>query len=74
MLVRDYCHGGVAKKSTMTLNPGVSPETSAFPCETENYITLNKQRTLTATKLAHLTQICTNFIPEDRWTDHVEKR
>jgi len=73
MLVRDFCHGGVSQKSTMTLNPGVSPETPAVPCETENYITLNKKRALTTTKLAHLTQMCTNFIPEDRWMDHVKK-
>ena len=49
----------------MKLNPDVSSESSAIPCEDENYITLNKKRDLTATKLVHLTQICNNFIPEN---------
>jgi len=70
MLARDYCHGGEAQKSTMT---GVSSDTSAVPCETENYVTLNKKRALTANKLAHLTQMCNNFIPQERWMDHVKK-
>ena len=57
----------------MKLNPDVSSESSAIPCEDENYITLNKKRDLTATKLVHLTQICNNFIPENGWMDYVRK-
>ena len=59
MLVREHCFGGVAQKSTMKLNSGISSESSVIPCEDENYITLNKKRELTATKLAHLTQCVT---------------
>ena len=52
MLVCNNYYGGPASKSTMKLNPDVSSESSAIPCEDENYITLNKKRDLTATKLA----------------------
>jgi len=57
----------------MKINPGVSPESSAIPDENQNYITLNKKRNLTETKLAHLTQMSNNFIPEDRWINYVQK-
>ena len=73
MLVRDYCYGGAAQKSTMKINSGVSPESSAIPDENQNYITLNTKRNLTETKLAHLTQMSNNFIPEDRWINYVQK-
>ena len=43
MLVHNNCYGGTASKSTMKLNPDVSSENSAIPCEDENYITLNKK-------------------------------
>ena len=66
MLVRDYCYGGAAQKSTMNINPVVSSENSVIPDKEQNYITLSNMRNLTETKLAHLTQMCNNFIPEDR--------
>ena len=44
MLVCNNYYGGPASKSTMKLNPDVSSESSAIPCEDENYITLNKKR------------------------------
>lgn len=37
MLVHDHCYGGSACKSTMKLNSDVSSESSAIPCEDENY-------------------------------------
>ena len=43
MLLRHHCYGGPASNSTMKLNPDVSSESSAIPCEDENYITLNKK-------------------------------
>ena len=52
---------GAAQKSTMKLNPGISSESCTIPCEDENYITLNKK----GFNLAHLTEMCNNFIPED---------
>ena len=37
MLVREFCHGGAAKPTTLSLNSGVSPEFDCCPGPSETY-------------------------------------
>ena len=73
MLVREGCYGGRSKKSPLTLNSGYTADINVFPLESDTYDQLKKTREITATKLTHLTQMCRNFIPEERWVDYVTR-
>ena len=73
MLVRKGCYGGTSKKSPLKLNSGFTANINVFPLESDCYDQLNKTRELTAAKLTHLTQMCQNFIPEERWLECVTK-
>ena len=71
MLVREWCYSGTPKKSPLKLNSGFTANVNVFPCEC--YDQLNKTCQLTEAKLTHLTQMCQNFIPEERWLDYITK-
>jgi len=71
MLVREGCYGGASKKSPLKLNSDFTANTNVFPLESDCYDQLKKTRELTAAKLTHLTQMCRNFIPEERWLECV---
>jgi hypothetical protein len=69
MSIQDHCYEGVARPTTLKLNKGMDAGFDTFPTSNETYTHLGRIRTLTSTKLAHLRQMCTNFIPQDRWPD-----
>ena len=69
MLVRKGCYGGTSEKSPLKLNLNYTAEFNVFPSENDTYSQLKKTRELTETTLTHLTQMCQNFIPEERWMD-----
>ena len=73
MLVHEGCYGGRSKKSPLTLNSGYTADINVFPLESDTYDQLKKTREITATKLTHLTQMCRNVIPEERWVDYVTR-
>ena len=71
VLVREWCYSGTPKKSPLKLNSSFAANINVFPCEC--YDQLNKTHQLTEAKLTHLTQMCQNFIPEERWLDYITK-
>lgn len=72
MIVRDFCHEGAPKPTTMTLNSGTTSEFNCFPTPKENYVELGRIRTLPTTKLNHLRQMSNNNIPMERWFDFLK--
>ena len=73
MLVREWCYGGTPKRSPLKLNSGFTANVNVFPSQSECYDQLKKTRQLTVGKLTHLTQMCQNFIAEERWLECVTK-
>ena len=65
--VRKLCHIGAFEKSTIKIQAGHDVSENAIPDETESYFRMNKLRTLSETKVSHLKQMSTSFIPRDRW-------
>ena len=65
--VRKLCHSGAFEKSTIHVQTGRSIEECVIPDESESYISKNKLRTLSDTKVAHLKQMSSSFIPRERW-------
>lgn len=63
MLVRDLCYTGVTRPSTIQVRD--SEDIVSFT-EEENYVTEGKIRTISSTKLDHLKQMYSKFIPIDR--------
>ena len=50
MLVREFCHGGAAKPTTLSLNSGVSPEFNCCPGPNETYSELGQDKSTTVNK------------------------
>lgn len=63
---RKLCHTGAWDKSTIRLLAGRSIDDNVIPDDSHSYLHLNRLRTLSDTKLAHLRQMSTSFIPIDR--------
>ena len=72
MLVREFCHGGATKPTTLSLNHGVSPELNICPGPCETYDQLGKTRALQPIKLAHLKQMYNNYIAPEQWFDFLK--
>lgn len=72
MLLREFCHGGPAKPTTLSLNSGVSPGFNCCPGPSETYHQLGKTRVLQSTKLAHLQQMCSSYIAPERWFEFLK--
>ena len=72
MKVRDECYNGPLKRSPMKLEKGFTPADVALPKVSDTYISSGKSRVLGDTKLAHLKQMCNNFIPEDQWHEMIK--
>ena len=73
MLVGEFCHGGAAKPTTLSLNSGgVSPEFNCCPGPSETYHQLGKTKVLQSTKLAHIQQMCSSYIPPERWFEFLK--
>ena len=72
MLVHEFCHGEAAKPTTLSLNSGVSPEFNCCPGPSETYHQLGKTRVLQSTKLAHIQQMCSSYIPPERWFEFLK--
>ena len=60
VLMREFCHGGPERPTTLSLNSGVSPGFNCCPGPSETYHQLGKTRVLQSTKLAHLQQMCSS--------------
>lgn len=67
MKVRDECYTGVLKNSLMRLEKGYKPVDVALPRVSDSYVSRGRVRAISDTKLTHLKQMCSNFIPEDQW-------
>ena len=65
MLVHEFCHEGAAKPTTLSLSCGVSSEFYCCPGPSETYHQLVKTRVLQSTKLAHIQQICSSYVPSN---------
>ena len=68
MLVREFCHGGAAKPTTLSLNSGVSSKFNCCPGPSETYHQLVKTNVLQSTKLAHIQQIGGIYVPRNLGT------
>ena len=64
MKVREQCYGGPFHPAKLHVLPTFTPEAVAIP--TENYREKNRVRELSTSKLDHLRQMYTSFIPQDR--------
>ena len=64
--VRKLCHTGSFDDASIRVQGGHSESENVIPNATQNYSSLNKPRQLSDTKLSHLRQMSTSFIPSDR--------
>ena len=67
MKVRDNCYTGTLRDTPMKVAKGMSPTDSVLPGDGQSYYALGMVKELSNTKQSHLNQMCTNFIPHDRW-------
>ena len=60
--------------STSHVLRGVDEHCDAFPdLQTQNYVCLNKTKSLTDSKNKHLKQMYTDFIPRERWLSFMSR-
>jgi len=64
--VRQHCYQGTFQPGTLKVMSGIQPTLMAIPESNTNYKDSGQTRSLSASKLDHLRQMCANFIPEDR--------
>lgn len=64
--VRRLCHTGDFVNAAMCVQAGYSEDESVIPDATKSYATLNMLKKLSDTKLNHLRQMSTSFIPLHR--------
>ena len=67
MKVRENCYAGVLKTTPMKIKKGFQPDTRVIPTVNDTYFARGNIKVLPETKLAHLKQMCSNFIPAERW-------
>ena len=67
MKVRDSCYTGMLKDTPMKITKGMSCSDIAIPGFHQTYYALGMVKQLSESKQGHLNQMCTNFIPQDRW-------
>lgn len=67
MKVHTLCYDGVLQDTPMHLSRGYTPCDVALPTVRDSYIARGNKRQLSESKLAHLRQMCTNFIPREHW-------
>ena len=72
MFVREFCHEGAPKPTSLKVNNASSPEVNCFPSPSDSYLQLGKTRALQSTKLAHLHQMFNSYIPPERCFDFLK--
>ena len=73
MKVRDECYVGPLKRSSMKFENGYTPADIAFLKVSDTYVSYGKSLVLTDRQLAHVKQMCNNFIPEDQWREIIKR-
>ena len=66
MEVRQHCYQGTFQPGTLKLLSGIQPTLVAISESNTNYKDSGQTRSLSASKLDYLCQMCANFIPEDK--------
>ena len=69
MLVCEFCHGGAAKATTLSLN---AAEFNCCPGPSDMYHQLRKTRVLQSTKLAHLQQMYSSYTAPEQWFEFLK--
>ena len=70
--VRKLCYTGSFDNALIRVQAGRSESENVIPNVTQNYSRLNKLRQLSDTKLSHLRQMSSSFIPSDRHLPFLE--
>ena len=73
MKVRENCYSGTLKALPMKLSSGFTSDSVALPKITDTYIAKGFVKQLADTKLAHLKQMCSNFILNDQWHEIIKE-
>ena len=60
------CFKGTLENAKMHIVKGYTPEENVIPSREETYENTNRLRQISSTKLGHLQQMYTNFIPQER--------
>ena len=72
MKVRELCYSGTLKNTPMHLTRGYTREFLALPTVNDTYIAQGKIKQLSDTKLSHLKQMCSNYIPREEWHELIQ--
>ena len=67
MKVRDCCYAGTLVNTPMKISKEMSSKDVAIPGVGQSYCALGMIKSLSESKQTHLNQMCTNFIPNERW-------